>query len=804
MLISGSYSKAKDSSGTLQCVRVCWHGGAIVGANHEINSITFGGGCSCTLVDHCKVAYNLDDGFELFGGTVNVKHLRGLFAGDDAFIDTEDAFDKDVGYMGKGRFLLMIEGLCGDRSMEIDSSVLVTNLGMTLSSTDASIRCAVSLDEYRRVISNQITDRCSKRTMTEASWALLRTLTLLQSELATVNAEIQPLLKLSDITRIISTTVVHSIKQAAAYHITALVTALVTVLLALRHPRRRRGRRIKTRRLTTKPEASLKVLRIRGGMPNPVTSTPTEDEKKTIGWMGRALKAAGRGLNTYFRIRLASRLTRPEQPSSEVEFMVETSSVTFWPSEDSQQGQPKHGAVVARDDKTITVEEFATGELIVLNFDATALAWGHHPFNRRSSKATKAIAQAREPPRLHTEVKSVGDSVHDTVSHAVYMTMEHGPTFGGLTPKTERPSVREVSLASEPMEPTDSDTLKHSTLHEILRVTRTILPRARAWAYGHFARHGAKPSGGKKPHWKAPGLTEPTLWAKKGLAAKIAFQGDVAKMARDNGLFARVGIGADSDEWHTWRMNSGTPDGPKHNIPEGDERSAKVLREAYEARHFAAMIKQKGLGTQLSSIDGSDPPEAQLGPLLGEPVDEAIKAALAYTKRRETKTCIICSDVEQKKLIPRNLTAVRPVCGKFLSHPRFLAELSDHGFGFCECEVAWNTTQTELEIRVIERLNKELELTPKPNRGSIHVAMAIRLSGEGINLPGRTPAQWKKCTRTDDQARTYLCKFMRLTSSIPRLEQNNHVNRDGGRWLNIKNLARQFDMEVPQSESDSD
>jgi hypothetical protein len=217
------------------------------------------------------------------------------------------------------------------------------------------------------------------------------------------------------------------------------------------------------------------------------------------------------------------------------------------------------------------------------------------------------------------------------------------------------------------------------------------------------------------------------------------------------------------------------------------------------------MIKQKGLGTQLSSIDGSDPPEAQLGPLSAEPVDEAIQAALAYTKRRETKTCIICSDVEQKKLIPRNLTAVRPVCGKFLSHPRFLAELSDHGFGFCECEVAWNTTQTEVEIRVIERLNKELELTPKPNRGSIHVAMAIRLSGEGINLPGRTPDQWKnKCKPTDAQAQKDLSWFMRLTSSLPRLEQNKHVNRNGGRWLNIKNLARQFDMEVPQSESDSD
>jgi hypothetical protein len=58
-------------------------------------------------------------------------------------------------------------------------------------------------------------------------------------------------------------------------------------------------------------------------------------------------------------------------------------------------------------------------------------------------------------------------------------------TFGGLTPQKERPSVREVSLASEPREPADlpadSATLKHSALHEILRVTRTILPRARAW-----------------------------------------------------------------------------------------------------------------------------------------------------------------------------------------------------------------------------------------------------------------------------------------------------------------------------------
>jgi len=99
----------------LQYVRV-WHGGAIVGANNEINGITFGGVGSGTVVDHCEVAFNLDDGFEFFGGTVNVKYLSVLFVADDGF-------DTDQGYIGKGQFLFVIEGLSGDHSMEIDSGV---------------------------------------------------------------------------------------------------------------------------------------------------------------------------------------------------------------------------------------------------------------------------------------------------------------------------------------------------------------------------------------------------------------------------------------------------------------------------------------------------------------------------------------------------------------------------------------------------------------------------------------------------------------------------------------------------------
>ena len=52
-----------DGSGALRFVRV-WHGGAIIGADNEINGITFGGVGSGTVVEHCEVAFNTDDGFE--------------------------------------------------------------------------------------------------------------------------------------------------------------------------------------------------------------------------------------------------------------------------------------------------------------------------------------------------------------------------------------------------------------------------------------------------------------------------------------------------------------------------------------------------------------------------------------------------------------------------------------------------------------------------------------------------------------------------------------------------------------------
>jgi hypothetical protein len=104
-----------DNSGVLRYVRV-WYGGRSIGQDNEINGITFAGVGNGTIVEHCEVAYNLDDGFEFFGGTVNVKNLVVLFVGDDAF-------DTDEGYQGKGQFLFAMQGtdMCG-RGFEMDNS----------------------------------------------------------------------------------------------------------------------------------------------------------------------------------------------------------------------------------------------------------------------------------------------------------------------------------------------------------------------------------------------------------------------------------------------------------------------------------------------------------------------------------------------------------------------------------------------------------------------------------------------------------------------------------------------------------
>lgn len=105
---------ADDNSGVLKYVRV-WYGGRSIGQDNEINGITLAGVGRGTTIEHCEVAWNVDDGFELFGGTVDLKYCSVLFVGDDAF-------DVDEGYQGRGQFLFAMVGADdGNRAHEMDN-----------------------------------------------------------------------------------------------------------------------------------------------------------------------------------------------------------------------------------------------------------------------------------------------------------------------------------------------------------------------------------------------------------------------------------------------------------------------------------------------------------------------------------------------------------------------------------------------------------------------------------------------------------------------------------------------------------
>lgn len=101
-----------DNSGTLSYISIR-HGGALIGAGNEINGLTLGGVGSGTTISNIEIVSNLDDGIELFGGTVNVTNLIVGFQGDDAL-------DLDMNYSGTVTNFLLVGGSNSDEALEID------------------------------------------------------------------------------------------------------------------------------------------------------------------------------------------------------------------------------------------------------------------------------------------------------------------------------------------------------------------------------------------------------------------------------------------------------------------------------------------------------------------------------------------------------------------------------------------------------------------------------------------------------------------------------------------------------------
>ncbi len=107
-------SVADDNSGFLKYVSIR-HGGTLIGEGNEINGLTLGGVGSGTIIENVEVFATLDDGIELFGGTVNVKNFISTWQGDDGV-------DLDQNYSGTVENFAVIHGdLVGtDEGLEID------------------------------------------------------------------------------------------------------------------------------------------------------------------------------------------------------------------------------------------------------------------------------------------------------------------------------------------------------------------------------------------------------------------------------------------------------------------------------------------------------------------------------------------------------------------------------------------------------------------------------------------------------------------------------------------------------------
>lgn len=102
-----------DSSGRLEYV-ITKHTGYEVATDNELNAITFAGVGSSTVVKNVQVYSSYDDGYEFFGGSVDVENYIAMFVRDDSI-------DMDEGYNGTITNALVIQSQYdGNRCIEAD------------------------------------------------------------------------------------------------------------------------------------------------------------------------------------------------------------------------------------------------------------------------------------------------------------------------------------------------------------------------------------------------------------------------------------------------------------------------------------------------------------------------------------------------------------------------------------------------------------------------------------------------------------------------------------------------------------
>lgn len=114
---TGTYggTDPNDNSGTLRYV-IIEYAGKQLGEGNELNGLSLNGVGRGTTVEYIESLYGLDDGIEIFGGTVNLRYALSLGNGDDSF-------DWTYGWSGFGQFwVAQQDPFDGDSGIEADNN----------------------------------------------------------------------------------------------------------------------------------------------------------------------------------------------------------------------------------------------------------------------------------------------------------------------------------------------------------------------------------------------------------------------------------------------------------------------------------------------------------------------------------------------------------------------------------------------------------------------------------------------------------------------------------------------------------
>lgn len=91
-----------DDSGSISYLSMRYTG-RVRGEGDELNGLSLGAIGRGTDISHVDIMNNVDDGIEIWGGTVNLKYVNIWNIGDDSF-------DIDQGWRGKAQFGLIVQG----------------------------------------------------------------------------------------------------------------------------------------------------------------------------------------------------------------------------------------------------------------------------------------------------------------------------------------------------------------------------------------------------------------------------------------------------------------------------------------------------------------------------------------------------------------------------------------------------------------------------------------------------------------------------------------------------------------------